>query len=152
MDDQGLYAALIQRGMTRRSFLKFSSAMAAALALPASYAPRIARAVEAAPRLPVIWVRAQTCGGNTESLIRSPDPKIETLLLDTISLEYHQSLLPAAVPGLTSRARPRWSATRTDTWRWSRAPSRTGRTARTASWADGRWRTSSGRSRRAPWP
>ena len=100
MDDQGLYAALIQRGMTRRSFLKFSSAMAAALALPASYAPRIARAVEAAPRLPVIWIRAQTCGGNTESLIRSPDPKIETLLLDTISLEYHQSLLPAAGPGL----------------------------------------------------
>jgi hydrogenase small subunit len=100
MDDQGLYAALIQRGMTRRSFLKFSSAMAAALALPASYAPRIARAVEAAPRLPVIWVRAQTCGGNTESLLRSPDPKIETMLLDTISLEYHQSLLATAGPGL----------------------------------------------------
>ena len=100
MDDQGLYAALVERGMTRRSFLKFASAMTAALALPASYAPRIASAVEAAPRLPVIWIRAQTCGGNTESLLRSPDPTIETLLLDTISLEYHQSLLATAGPGL----------------------------------------------------
>jgi hydrogenase small subunit len=100
MDDQGLYAALVERGMTRRSFLKFSSAMAAALALPAAYAPRIASAVEAAPRLPVIWVRAQTCGGNTESLLRSPEPDIETLLLETISLEYHQSFLATAGPGL----------------------------------------------------
>jgi hydrogenase small subunit len=47
-----------------------------------------------------VWIRAQTCGGNTESLLRSPDPKIETMLLETISLEYHQSLLAAAGPGL----------------------------------------------------
>ena len=55
-------------------------------------------------------------------------------------------------PGWISRARPRWSATRTATSRSSRAPSRTGPTAPTASWAGGRSRTSSARSRRAPWP
>ena len=45
MREDGLYAALVRRGMSRRSFLQFSAAMAAALALPASYAPRIAAAV-----------------------------------------------------------------------------------------------------------
>jgi hydrogenase small subunit len=99
MDDAGLYAALIARGMTRRSFLKFSTAMAAALALPASYAPRIAVAVAAAPRLPVIWIRAQTCGGNTEALLRAPEPTVATLLLETLSVEYHESLLATAGAG-----------------------------------------------------
>ncbi|MEI7743610.1 MAG: hydrogenase small subunit [Chloroflexota bacterium] len=96
MDDDGLYTALIRRGMTRRSFLKLSSAMAAALALPASYAPRIAEAISTAPRLPVIWLRGQTCGGNTEALLRGADPTFASLLLDVISVEYHQSLLSTA--------------------------------------------------------
>ena len=100
MVDEGLYAALVRRGMTRRSFLKLSSAMAAALALPASYAPRIAEAVSAAPRLPVIWLRGQTCGGNTEALLRAADPTFASLLLETLSLEYHQSLFATA--GATS--------------------------------------------------
>jgi hydrogenase small subunit len=100
MDDAGLYAALLRRGMTRRTFIKLSSAMAAALALPASYAPRIARALEAAPRLPVIWVRGQTCSGNTESFLRSADPTIETLLLETLSIEYHQSLMATSGAGV----------------------------------------------------
>jgi hydrogenase small subunit len=99
MDEAGLYAALIARGMTRRSFLKFSTAMAAALALPGSYAPRIAAAVAAAPRLPVIWVRAQTCGGNTEGLLRAPEPTVATLLLETLSVEYHESLLGTSGAG-----------------------------------------------------
>ncbi len=96
MGDDGLYAALVQRGMTRRSFLRFSAAMAAALALPAAYAPRIARAVETAPRIPVIWLRGQTCGGNTEAMLRSADPSVSTLLLDVLSVDYHQSLLAVA--------------------------------------------------------
>jgi Ni,Fe-hydrogenase I small subunit len=60
-----LYAAMLERGISRRTFMQFSAAMAAALALPASYAPRIAKAVAVAPRVPVIWLRGQDCGGNT---------------------------------------------------------------------------------------
>src|SRR6266540_3506763 len=52
----GLYSALVQRGVSRRAFLKFSAAMSAALALPGSYAPRIAAAIATAPRIPVIWL------------------------------------------------------------------------------------------------
>lgn len=96
MVEDGLYAALVRRGMSRRSFLRFAAAMTAALALPATYATRIANAVEAAPRIPVIWLRGQTCGGNTEAILRSADPPVAQLLLDALSIEYHESLLAAA--------------------------------------------------------
>ena len=69
--DQGLYVALTRRGVSRRTFLRFSAAMAAALALPATYAPRIARAVTDAPRLPVVWLRGQDCAGDTMAFLRS---------------------------------------------------------------------------------
>jgi len=104
MADDGLYAALMRRGMTRRTFLRFTSAMAAVLALPPTFAPRIAAAVEQAPRLPVIWLRGQDCGGETEAFLRAPDPSAASLLLDMLSLEYHQSLM--AAPGAAAeRAR-----------------------------------------------
>ena len=47
------YRALVERGVSRRAFLKFSAAMASALALPASYGPRIAQALTTAKRVPV---------------------------------------------------------------------------------------------------
>ena len=92
----GLYAALVRRGMSRRSFLQLSAAMAAALALPAAYAPRIAEALTKAPRLPVIWLRGQDCAGETEALLRAPDPSASSLLLDLLSVEYHESFMAAA--------------------------------------------------------
>jgi hydrogenase small subunit len=98
MEAGSLYAALVERGMSRRSFLKFSAAMAAALALPASYASRIARAVETAPRIPVIWLRGQSCGGNTQAVLRSIDPSVSSMLLDVLSVEYDASTLAVAGP------------------------------------------------------
>ena len=91
--DEGLYGALLRGGVSRRTFLKFSAAMAAALALPASYAPRIAAAVATAPRVPVIWLRGQDCGGETEAFLRSADPSTSQLLLDLLSIEYHETLM-----------------------------------------------------------
>jgi hydrogenase small subunit len=89
----GLYAGLLDRGISRRAFLRFSAAMAAALALPASYAPRIAEAVEAAPRLPVIWLRGQDCGGNTMAFLRAANPTVSQMLLELLSVEYHESIM-----------------------------------------------------------
>ncbi len=99
MADDGLYAALIERGMSRRTFLQLTAAITAALALPATYAPRIAEAVERAPRIPVIWLRGQSCGGNTEQALRSADPSAADLLLDVLAVEYHDSLLARAGAG-----------------------------------------------------
>jgi hydrogenase small subunit len=96
MVDDGLYAALVRRGMSRRAFLKFSAAMAAALALPPSYAPQIARALETAKRLPVIWLRGQDCAGQTEAFLRAADPSTAMLLLETLAVEYHETLMAPA--------------------------------------------------------
>jgi hydrogenase small subunit len=91
--DDGLYTALLQRGMSRRSFLRFTTAMAATLALPAAYAPRIAAAVAAAPRVPVIWLRGQGCGGDTEAFLRAAKPTVSSLVLDLLSIDYHEALM-----------------------------------------------------------
>ncbi len=94
--DDGLYAALLERGLSRRSFLKFSAAMTAALALPGSYAPRIAAAVAAAPRIPVIWLEGQDCAGNTEAFLRASHPTAAELVLDILSVDYHETIMAAA--------------------------------------------------------
>jgi hydrogenase small subunit len=100
--ENGLYAALIQRGMTRRAFLRFGAAMAAALALPATFAPRITAAIERAPRLPVVWLRGQACGGETEALLAAAGPTVGELLLDLLSIEYHDALMATSGEAATA--------------------------------------------------
>ena len=90
------YRALVERGVSRRAFLRFSAAMAGALALPAAYAPRIARALEAAPRVPVIWLEGQDCAGNTEGFLRASHPTVAEIVLDTLSVDYHETIMAAA--------------------------------------------------------
>ena len=58
-----LLSTLAQRGVSRRDFLKFCSVMAGTLALPASMVPRIAHALEAAMRPPVVWLEFSDCAG-----------------------------------------------------------------------------------------
>jgi quinone-reactive Ni/Fe-hydrogenase small subunit len=87
---------LREHGVSRRSFLGWASATAAALMLPDAFAPRIARAAEVLNRIPVIWIEGQDCAGNTEALLRTSAPTIDELLFQTISLEYHETLMAAA--------------------------------------------------------
>ncbi len=47
-------------------------------------------------RPPVIWLSAQECTGCTESLLRSHHPTLENLILDMVSLDYHETLSVAA--------------------------------------------------------
>ncbi|NLT57023.1 MAG: hydrogenase small subunit [Actinomycetales bacterium] len=89
----GVGSVPLPHGVSRRAFLGFCSTMAAALALPVG---EIARAVAAAPRLPVVWIATQDCTADTESLLRSVDPGISALLLDVISLDYHETLMAPA--------------------------------------------------------
>jgi hydrogenase small subunit len=96
---------LAQRGVSRRSFLKFCAAMTATLALPSHYAPRIARALDEAPaRVPLVWMEFQDCAGNTESLLRASNPSVADIVLETISLNYHETIMaPAGVQAELSR-------------------------------------------------
>ena len=78
--------------VTRRDFMKFCTAVAATMGLPASMAPRIAEAVTSAQRPPVIWLSGQECTGCVESLLRTGHPTLEHLIFDLISLEYSETL------------------------------------------------------------
>jgi len=94
--DDGLFSALMQRGVSRRTFVKFCAAMAGALALPATYAPRIAAAIGSAPRIPIIWLRGQGCGGDGDALLRAASPTVSELLLDLVSVDYSETMMAAA--------------------------------------------------------
>jgi len=79
-------------GITRRDFLKYCSALAVYMGLPASLGAKIAEAAESARRPSVIWISGQECTGCVESLLRLNHPTLETLILEKISLDYSETL------------------------------------------------------------
>lgn len=79
-------------GVSRRDFLKFCSAMAAVMGLPLGMGEKIAEAVTAQRRAPVLWLSAQECTGCSETLLRATHPTLEKLILELISLDYHETL------------------------------------------------------------
>ena len=83
-------------GLSRRGFLKFCSGVAVTIGLSPAAGVRIAEAVMNPKRPPVIWLSAQECTGCTESLLRAHHPTLENLILDMISLDYHETLSVAA--------------------------------------------------------
>ncbi len=91
--DGAFIAELLERGLSRRSFMTFCAAMTATLALPATYARRVEAAVAAAPRLPVVWIRGQGCGGDGEALFRVANPTIGDLLLQFLSIDYLETYM-----------------------------------------------------------
>lgn len=95
-EDETLEQRLKRSGVSRRGFLKFCAATAAAMALPPSMAPAIAAALGSATRPSVIWLSFQECTGCTESFTRAHLPTIESLIFDAISLDYHHTLQAAA--------------------------------------------------------
>ena len=82
--------------MPRREFLQFCATVAATLGLPAGAEAAVAKAVESAKRPSVIWLHFQECTGCSESLLRAEHPTLEKLILDVISLDYHETLMVAA--------------------------------------------------------
>jgi len=78
--------------VSRRDFLKFCAVVTAGMGLPLGAAVKIAEAVASPQRPPVIWLSGQECTGCTETLLRSTHPTVEHLILDLISLDYHETL------------------------------------------------------------
>jgi hydrogenase small subunit len=92
----GPLAGLIDRPVSRRAFLRFCAATTALLALPSTFTPRIAAAVSNAPRIPLVWLRGEGCGGNSEAFLRAANPGIAELLLDALSIEYLETIMAPA--------------------------------------------------------
>ncbi len=95
-------SAIIQAGepartaMPRRDFLRIITIAAAAVGLPSSAVAEIAAAEKKGKKPSVIWLHFQECTGCTESLLRAEHPAISDLVLDLVSLDYHETLLAAA--------------------------------------------------------
>ncbi len=79
--------------LRRREFVKICLAATAAMGLPGHMAGRVMAAAEAKDRPPVIWLHFQECTGCSGTLLRSSHPTVSSLILDLISLDYHETLM-----------------------------------------------------------
>lgn len=95
-NDESMLALEKRLGISRRSFLQMIAAMAATMGLPKGAEAAMAKAVATKKRPSVIWLHFQECTGCTESLLRAEHPTLEKLILDVISLDYHETLFAAA--------------------------------------------------------
>ncbi|MGZ5428906.1 MAG: NADH-quinone oxidoreductase subunit B family protein, partial [Thermoanaerobaculia bacterium] len=87
---------LEQRGISRREFVEFCGVMATALALPKVFGSRIAEAVLKAEKPVIVWLEFQDCAGNTESFLRATKPTVADVVLDVLSVDYHETIMAAA--------------------------------------------------------
>jgi len=95
-EDASIEQVIEENGFSRRDFMKWAGAVTAMLSLPAAFTPLVADAVKVADRLPIVWLHMAECTGCSESLLRSANPSIDSLIFDYISLEYHETLMAAA--------------------------------------------------------
>ncbi len=82
--------------LSRRSFLKGCAIAAAALGLSDELLPKLVDAATSSKRPPVVWLHFQECTGCTESLLRASHPDVARLILNLISLDYHETLMAGA--------------------------------------------------------
>jgi hydrogenase small subunit len=87
-------------GVSRRSFLQLCSTLMVAapvgLSLTSKSLAQVARAISKTRRPSVIWLHFQDCTGCTETLLRTSAPDVAHLILDVISLDYHETLMAAS--------------------------------------------------------
>ncbi|MDA8227947.1 MAG: twin-arginine translocation signal domain-containing protein, partial [Desulfitobacterium hafniense] len=93
----GKFDLLSARGVSRRDFMKLIAASTAALGLPEVLAPQAANAVEKAlKKPPVIWLEGMDCAGCTESTLATLNPSAAEVVLDMISIRYHETIMAGA--------------------------------------------------------
>jgi hydrogenase small subunit len=87
---------LLRQGVSRRTFLKFCSSIASAMAMSPAMAAQMAEKLAHTRRQSVIWLSFQECTGCTESITRAHKPSLESLIFDFVSLDYHHTLQAAS--------------------------------------------------------
>lgn len=88
---------LKKNGISRRDFLKYCTAIAAAMGMGPCFAPEIAKAITESKRPVVVYLHNAECTGCSEALLRVTNPAyLDTLIFDTISLAYQETIMAAA--------------------------------------------------------
>ena len=96
-EEREFYERLSERGVSRRDFMKYCGMLTATMGLSSSFIPKVAD-VFAAPkqRPPVVWLHFAECTGCSEAILRSMYPWIDQLVLEVLSVEYHETIFAAA--------------------------------------------------------
>lgn len=92
-DQKTYYEIAMEKGYSRRDFMKLSAMMAAMLGLESSSIGQVAQALKTKFRPPVIWLHGQECTCCSESFIRASHPLVADILLDAVSLNYTETLM-----------------------------------------------------------
>ncbi len=92
---------LKRAGVSRRHFMTFCGklmvAAPAGLAITNYLSPAAVAATLGKARRPsVIWLHMQDCTGCTETLLRTSQPDLADLILNIISLDYHETVMAAS--------------------------------------------------------
>jgi len=105
--EKAFYERLEAKGVSRRDFMKYCTFLTAAMGLSSSFVPKVAEVFAApAQRPPVIWLHFGECTGCSEAVLRSQYPYVDDLVLEILSVEYHETIMAAAgqqgfrVPGV----------------------------------------------------
>ncbi|MEJ2155367.1 MAG: hydrogenase small subunit [Desulfobacteraceae bacterium] len=95
--EQQFYEKLERKGVSRRDFMRYCTFLTASMGLSASYVPKVAE-VFAAPkqRPPVIWLHLGECTGCSEAMFRTIYPYVDELVLEILSVEYHETIMAAS--------------------------------------------------------
>lgn len=94
--EKDLENGLGTKGISRRDFMKFCSAIAVSLGLGPFMAKEVAAALTSSDRPPVLWLHFAECTGCTEAVLRTTDPWFDDLILNVLSLDYHETLMAGA--------------------------------------------------------
>jgi hydrogenase small subunit len=88
----------LTRHINRRDFMKICGVTAGLLGLSQAWIPRIAEALERAVirRPSVVWLNFASDTGCTEALIKANYPNAAQLILETISLDFNETIMAAA--------------------------------------------------------
>src|SRR5690349_10156100 len=100
----------LRRTLSRRDFLQLCTVATAWMGLPAAWVSQVVNAASTNPRPSTIWLHFQECTGCSESLLRSSHPTVAALILDLISLDYHETLMAGS--GLQAEASLRQALSR----------------------------------------
>ena len=88
-------------GVSRRSFLQLCTALMVTAPVGLSLTKKanawqVAQTISKAKRPSVIWLHFQDCTGCSETLLRTSRPDVADLMLNVISLDYHETLMAAS--------------------------------------------------------
>jgi len=92
---------LERAGVSRRSFIQLCTTLMMTAPISLSLTQKataweVAKAVGKAKRPSVIWLHFQDCTGCSETLLRTSRPDVADLILNIISLDYHETLMAAS--------------------------------------------------------